>query len=161
MSAYVGESSAGGDDEILAAMLTRVVVPRLEALAQAYDAYSDMETNAALQVVEQVSYVVEKTPMRSLLSAYRDALDRAVREPVSDVFARLALVRHVLLWCTYYDDAWDHHVYENVARQAVASAWSAVQQTPRMDDVVNAVREVCSVWPTSFLPSERQAFSVY
>ena len=161
MSAYVGESNAGGDNEMLATMLTRVVVPRLEALAQAYDAYSAMETTAALQVVEQVSYVVEKTPMRSLLSAYRDALDRAVREPVSDVFARLALVRHVLLWCTYYDDAWDHHAYENVARQAVASAWSAVQQTPRMDDVVKAVREVCCVWPTTFLPSERQAYSVY
>ena len=161
MSAYVGESNAGGDNEMLATMLTRVVVPRLEALAQAYDAYSAMETTAALQVVEQVSYVVEKTPMRSLLSAYRDALDRAVREPVSDVSARLALVRHVLLWCTYYEDAWDHHAYENVARQAVTSAWSAVQQTPRMDDVVKAVREVCCVWPTSFLPSERQAYSVY
>lgn len=161
MSAYVGDSTAGGDSDMLATILTRVVVPRLVSLAQVYDAYSGMETTAALHLVEQVSYVVEQTPMRSLLSAYRDALDRAVREPISDVLARLALARHVLPWSTYWVDAWDHHAYENVARQAVASAWSAVQQAPRTDAVVDAVREVCRVWPTSFLPSERQVYSVY
>lgn len=161
ISAYVGESTAGGDNDMLATILTRVVVPRLVSLAHVYDAHSGMETTAALHLVEQVSYMVEQTPMRSLLSAYCDALNRAVREPVSDVLARLALARHVLSWNIYWVDAWDHHAYENVARQAVSSAWSAVQQAPRTDAVVEAVREVCRVWPTSFLPSERQVYSVH
>lgn len=63
LSHYVeagGGSPQGGDDEALSTLVSNVVVARLIAVAErAYDPWNEHETHAALELVEQVSYVLD------------------------------------------------------------------------------------------------------
>lgn len=79
----VSSSGTGGDDEITSTLVAKTVVPKLMALAQngAYDPFSAAETQAALDVIEQVSYVLEPThwQFQALVQAFRTAMTPHVR----------------------------------------------------------------------------------
>ncbi|WFD02648.1 hypothetical protein MOBT1_001329 [Malassezia obtusa] len=79
ISAYVDadpreqNKARGGDAEASATLISNVVVPRLIAVAeQAYDVWSASETDAALVLVEQVSYLLDVSGWRfqSLVRAF-------------------------------------------------------------------------------------------
>jgi len=72
--------SVGGDDEAVATMISNVVVPKLCSIAEkgGYDPWSARDTKAILNLVEEVSYVLEVDGWRfqvsNSLSNPRDSL---------------------------------------------------------------------------------------
>ena len=76
-----GHPSHGGDDEVVATLVSNVVVSRLITLAEsrAYDPWSCAETAAAVSLADHAAQVIEgdrlKTLARAFLGAFREHVD--------------------------------------------------------------------------------------
>lgn len=68
--AHVDLGPVGGDDETIGTIVSNVVVPRLISFVErgAYDPFSSRETRAAVEMVEQVGYVLERHGWRFQVS---------------------------------------------------------------------------------------------
>lgn len=66
------EPPVGGDEEAVGNVVSAVVVPLLvkRAEAGAYDVWSESETRGAIELVEQVGYVLERTGARFQVSCF-------------------------------------------------------------------------------------------
>jgi GC-rich sequence DNA-binding factor len=55
-------SGSGNQEEnVVAALVADVIVPRFKALMPAYDVYSSAATTKALAVVEEITYCIDQT----------------------------------------------------------------------------------------------------
>ncbi|BGP49978.1 hypothetical protein JCM10450v2_005883 [Rhodotorula kratochvilovae] len=102
LTSYGHREGANDDDdedkpdesaEVVNALVTSVVIPRLEKLARAaYDPFSSRQTAAALRVVDEVSYCVEPSSPRfeSLIHAFQHRLRLAIAQSQSLVLPRLS-----------------------------------------------------------------------
>ncbi|GAA6048331.1 hypothetical protein JCM3770_000953 [Rhodotorula araucariae] len=100
LSSYGHREGANDDEdkpdestEVVNALVTSVVIPRLEKLARAaYDPFSSRQTAAALRVVDEVSYCVETNSPKfeSLINAFLQRLRLAVAQAQSLVLPNLS-----------------------------------------------------------------------